>query len=40
MYANKVIEFQSEPVEGIAVELSDDNLHDWRIYIEGPTETF
>jgi ubiquitin-conjugating enzyme E2 R len=26
-------------VEGIAVELKDDNLYEWRVYIEGPKET-
>jgi len=37
---NQYKKFQSEPVEGIAVELSDDNLHEWRVFIEGPSETF
>jgi len=37
---NQFKKIQSEPVEGIAVELKDDNLHEWRVYIEGPKETF
>jgi ubiquitin-conjugating enzyme E2 R len=37
---NQFKKIQSEPVEGIAVELSDDNLHEWRVFIEGPKETF
>lgn len=37
---NQFKKFQSEPVEGIAVELNDDNLHEWKVYIEGPKETF
>jgi len=37
---NQFKKIQSEPVEGIAVELSDDNLHEWKVYIEGPKETF
>jgi len=36
---NQYKKSQSEPVEGIAVELKDDNLHEWRVYIEGPKET-
>jgi len=36
---NQFKKSQSEPVEGIAVELKDDNLHEWRVYIEGPKET-
>eukprot|EP01125_Pyxidicula_operculata_P014346 TRINITY_DN4773_c0_g1_i1.p1 TRINITY_DN4773_c0_g1~~TRINITY_DN4773_c0_g1_i1.p1 ORF type:complete len:261 (-),score=49.00 TRINITY_DN4773_c0_g1_i1:112-894(-) len=28
-----------EPVEGIFVELVDDNLYEWRVYIEGPKST-
>jgi len=37
---NQFKKIQSEPVEGIAVELNDDNLHEWKVYIEGPKETF
>jgi len=37
---NQFKKIQSEPVEGIAVELKDDNLYEWRVYIEGPKETF
>jgi len=37
---NQFKKILSEPVDGIAVELSDDNLHEWRVYIEGPPETF
>lgn len=37
---NQFKKSQSEPVEGIAVELKDDNLHEWRVFIEGPKETF
>jgi len=37
---NQFKKIQSEPVEGIAVELKDDNLHEWRVFIEGPKETF
>ncbi|KAL6077200.1 Ubiquitin-conjugating enzyme protein UbcC [Balamuthia mandrillaris] len=32
---------QSDPVEGFAVELPDEsNLFEWRIYAEGPKDTF
>jgi len=37
---NQFKKIQSEPVEGIAVELSDDNLNEWKVFIEGPKETF
>jgi ubiquitin-conjugating enzyme E2 R len=37
---NQFKKIQSEPVEGIAVELKDDNLYEWRVFIEGPKETF
>jgi len=37
---NQFKKIQQEPVEGIAVELSDDNLHEWKVFIEGPKETF
>jgi len=37
---NQFKKIQSEPVEGIAVELKDDNLFEWRVFIEGPKETF
>jgi len=37
---NQFKKIQSDPVEGIAVELKDDNLHEWRVFIEGPKETF
>jgi len=37
---NQFKKIQSEPVEGIAVELKDDNLHEWRVFIEGPKDTF
>lgn len=40
LLGNQFRKIQSEPVEGIAVELSDDNLHEWKVYIEGPKETF
>jgi len=37
---NQFKKIQSEPVEGIAVELSNDNLYEWKVYIEGPKDTF
>jgi ubiquitin-conjugating enzyme E2 R len=37
---NQFKKIQSDPVEGIAVELKDDNLHEWRVFIEGPKDTF
>jgi len=37
---NQFKKIQSEPVEGIAVELNNDNLHEWRVFIEGPKDTF
>jgi len=37
---NQFKKSQSEPVEGIALELRDDNLYEWKVYIEGPKETF
>lgn len=36
---NQFKKLQSDPVEGVAVELSDDNLFEWKVYIEGPTDT-
>jgi len=36
---NQFKKIQSEPVEGIAVELSEDNLFEWKVYIEGPVDT-
>lgn len=37
---NQFKKIQQEPVEGIAVELTDDNMYEWKVYIEGPKETF
>jgi ubiquitin-conjugating enzyme E2 R len=37
---NQYKKIQSDPVEGIAVELNNDNLHEWKVYIEGPKDTF
>eukprot|EP01111_Echinosteliopsis_oligospora_P006853 TRINITY_DN2125_c0_g1_i1.p1 TRINITY_DN2125_c0_g1~~TRINITY_DN2125_c0_g1_i1.p1 ORF type:complete len:239 (+),score=56.64 TRINITY_DN2125_c0_g1_i1:79-795(+) len=37
---NQFKKIQSEPVEGIFVELNDDNLSEWKVYIEGPKDTF
>jgi len=37
---NQFKKIQSDPVEGIFVELSDENLHEWKVYIEGPKDTF
>lgn len=37
---NQFKKIQSEPVEGIAVELNNDNLYEWRVFIEGPKDTF
>jgi len=37
---NQYKKIQSEPVEGIAVELKDENLYEWTVFIEGPKETF
>jgi len=37
---NQFKKSQSEPVEGIALELNSDNLYEWKVYIEGPKETF
>lgn len=36
---NQYKKLQSDPVEGVAVELSDDNLFEWKVFIEGPAET-
>jgi len=36
---NQFKKIQSEPVEGIAVELNNDNLFEWRVFIEGPKDT-
>jgi len=30
---------QNEPIEGVYVELNNDNFFDWRIYFEGPKGT-
>jgi len=37
---NQYKKIQSDPVEGIAVDLFDDNLFEWKVFIEGPKETF
>lgn len=37
---NQFKKIQSEPVEGIFVELNNDNLFEWRVFIEGPKDTF
>jgi len=37
---NQLKKIQSDPVEGVAVELNGDNLHEWKVYIEGPKDTF
>jgi len=37
---NQFKKIQSEPVEGIAVELNNDNLFEWKVFIEGPKDTF
>jgi len=37
---NQFKKIQSDPVEGIAVELNNDNLFEWRVFIEGPKDTF
>lgn len=37
---NQFKKIQSEPVEGIAVELNNDNLYEWKVFIEGPKDTF
>jgi len=36
---NQFKKIQSEPVEGVALELTDDNLYEWKVYIEGPADT-
>jgi len=36
---NQYKKIQSEPVEGVAVELHDESLFEWKVYIEGPAET-
>jgi len=37
---NQFKKIQSDPVEGIFVELNNDNLFEWRVFIEGPKDTF
>jgi ubiquitin-protein ligase len=32
-------EIQEDPVEGVAVELENENLFTWKFYIEGPHDT-
>ncbi|KAM9978755.1 hypothetical protein ACTFIY_012519 [Dictyostelium cf. discoideum] len=44
MSASKLLQNQfkkisSEPIEGVAFDLVDENLFEWRAYIEGPPET-
>eukprot|EP01111_Echinosteliopsis_oligospora_P014799 TRINITY_DN5677_c0_g2_i1.p1 TRINITY_DN5677_c0_g2~~TRINITY_DN5677_c0_g2_i1.p1 ORF type:complete len:383 (+),score=140.18 TRINITY_DN5677_c0_g2_i1:93-1241(+) len=44
MAANKLLSNQlrtilADPVEGFMVELKDDNLFEWNVYIEGPKDT-
>ncbi|KYQ88739.1 ubiquitin-conjugating enzyme E2 [Tieghemostelium lacteum] len=36
---NHFLEIQSEPIEGVAFEIVDENLFEWRAYVEGPPET-
>jgi len=36
---NQYKKIQSEPVEGIAIDLNEDNLFEWKVYIEGPPDT-
>jgi len=36
---NQFKKIQSEPVEGVALELHEESLFEWKVYIEGPTET-
>jgi len=36
---NSFKKIQSEPVEGIFVELNEENLHEWKVFIEGPKDT-
>jgi len=36
---NQFKKIQSEPVEGVAIELHDESLFEWKVYIEGPAGT-
>lgn len=36
---NQFKKIQSEPVEGVAVELHEDGLFEWKVYLEGPADT-
>eukprot|EP01113_Clastostelium_recurvatum_P010301 TRINITY_DN1508_c0_g1_i1.p1 TRINITY_DN1508_c0_g1~~TRINITY_DN1508_c0_g1_i1.p1 ORF type:complete len:256 (-),score=88.21 TRINITY_DN1508_c0_g1_i1:79-804(-) len=36
---NQLKKIQTEPVEGVSVDLNEDNLFDWKVYIEGPADT-
>jgi len=36
---NQFKKIQSEPVEGVALELHEENLFEWKVYIEGPAGT-
>jgi len=36
---NQFKKIQSEPVEGVAVELHEDTLFEWKVYLEGPADT-
>ncbi|GAM25581.1 hypothetical protein SAMD00019534_087560 [Acytostelium subglobosum LB1] len=36
---NQFKKIQSEPIEGVYFELVDENLFEWKAYVEGPPET-
>ncbi|EGG15130.1 ubiquitin-conjugating enzyme E2 [Cavenderia fasciculata] len=36
---NQFKKIQSEPIEGVFFELVDQNLFEWKAYVEGPKET-
>jgi len=37
---NNFKQLQQDPIEGFAVEIDDENIYNWKVWVEGPTETF
>ena len=39
LLSNQLREMQREPVEGVLCELMNDDLFEWKVWIEGPQDT-
>lgn len=33
-------ELKKDPVEGFAVDVNEENLFEWKVFLEGPKDTF